>query len=320
MNEHKKDEKNFDGYITITNSLKNASDRVNISNISLITGINNGLIDAVKQIASYNLSITRLYSDEILKTQKMIFAMIEPLTEITKKIIELYDPIINNTFSRVTEIFEKIDWSQFDLIYKEIAIKYLSNGFYSYRNTEIKYEELLNTNSKKKQVKIIKEGIRADIKNAKNHFFLIYPKYKKCIKEIYNLYNEHNYRLCILSLINLISIINNTQFEYIDFTEKNKVRQKLLEKQIMKDKGMNYLVFAQYIEDDDLVNANELLKNYRKTPEEYLKVPYNRHAITHGYSKKFGNEINCLRWFSVLLNTLEISEKIIELEKEMNSQ
>jgi len=320
MDEYKKDEKSIDGYITISNSLKNTSDRMNISNISLISGINNGLIDAVKQISDYNLSIARLYSNEILKTQKTISAMIEPLTEITKKIIELYDPIINNTLSRVTEIFEKIDWSQFDLLYKEIAIKYLSNGFYSYRNTEVKFEELLNMNSKKKQVKIIKEGIRVDIKNAKNHLLLMYPKYKKYIKEIYNLYNEHNYRLCILSLTNLISIINNTQFEYIDFTEKYKVRQKLLEKQIMKDKETNYLVFAQYIKDDDLVNANELLKNYSETPEEYLKVPYNRNAITHGYSKKFGNEINCLRWFSVLLNTLEISEKIIELEKEMNSQ
>jgi len=123
MDEYKKDEKSIDGYITISNSLKNTSDRMNISNISLISGINNGLIDAVKQISDYNLSIARLYSNEILKTQKTISAMIEPLTEITKKIIELYDPIINNTLSRVTEIFEKIDWSQFDLLYKEYSKK-----------------------------------------------------------------------------------------------------------------------------------------------------------------------------------------------------
>jgi hypothetical protein len=113
----------------------------------------------------------------------------------------------------------------------------------------------------------------------------------------------------------LISIINNSQFEYIDFTEKNKIRQKLLEKNIMKDKETNYMIFSPYIEDDDLVSANVLIHSYQLTPKEYLKIPFNRHAILHGYSKKFGNEQNCLRWFSVLFNTMEISIKINGLEK-----
>lgn len=30
--------------------------------------------------------------------------------------------------------------------------------------------------------------------------------------------------------------------------------------------------------------------------------------------KRFGNEANCLRWFSVLFNTMEISIKLIETE------
>ena len=51
--------------------------------------------------------------------------------------------------------------------------------------------------------------------------------------------------------------------------------------------------------------------------EKYLDIPFNRNAILHGYSKKFGNEVNCLRWFSVLFNTMEITQKIVEPEKEV---
>ena len=120
--------------------------------------------------------------------------------------------------------------------------------------------------------------------------------------------------MCILSLINLISIINNSQFEYIDFTEKDRVRNKLLEKQIMKDKETNYLLFSQYINDNDLISANVLIQSHRNNPIEYLDIPFNRHAILHGYSKRFGNEADCLRWFSVLFNTMEISIKLIETE------
>lgn len=304
----------FDGYIKLGKASEDSLDKISIPNKGLIDGIGKGLMDAIKPIVDYNLSIAKICTDELLKQRSAIEAMIEPLSELTKSIIEMYEPIINNTSSSITKIFEKIDWSKFDLIYKEIALKYLSNGFYPYRNTEIKYEEVLNSNSKIKQVKIIKHGIRIDILKNKKELLIIYPQYKHIIKEIYNLYEKHNYRLCILSLINLISIINNTQFEYIDFTEKDRVRKKLLEKEIMKDKETNYLLFSQYINDDDLKLANVLIQNHRNDPEEYLKIPFNRNAILHGYSKRFGTEVNCLRWFSVLFNTLEISIKLLEAE------
>ena len=311
--------KNNDEHITIKELMQVSANKT-ISNNELIEKTSKGLIDAIKPIADYNLNIAKICSDKLLKAQKMINAMIEPITEITKRIVEMYEPIMNNTISNITKIFEKIDWSKFDLIYKEIAIKYLSIGFYPYRNTDIKYEELLDTNNKVTQLKIIKQGIRLDLKKNKKILLLTYPEYKKEINEIYRLYKDHNYRLCILSLINLISIINNSQFKYIDFTEKDKVRGKLLEKQIMKDKETNYLVFSQYIEDDDLISANNLIQNCRNNPEEYLKIPYNRNAILHGYSKRFGKEVHCLRWFSVLFNTMEISQKIIELGENLNNQ
>lgn len=316
---NQEDNNKYDGYITIGKTLSDSFDKISLPNKALIDGIGKRLYDAMKPIVDYNLSIAKIYTDEILKQQAAINAMIEPLSKLAKTITEMYEPMINSFSSNITRIFEKIDWSQFDLIYKEIALKYLRNGFYPYRNTEIMYEEVLDTNNKTKQIKIIKEGIRKDIKSHKKELLLIYPEYKREINEIYDLYKQKKYRLCILSLINLISIINNTQFEYIDFVEKNSVRNKLLEKQIMKEKETNYMLFSPYIEDNTLLYANVLIKNCNsskyKHPEEYLTIPFNRNAILHGYSKRFGNELNCLRWFSVLFNTMEITIKIIETEK-----
>ena len=266
-------EKNVDDYITISKSLQKSINE-SLPNSEFIDEISMGLIDALKPIADYNQSIAKLYSDELLKTQKMIKSMIEPLTEMTKSIIEAYNPFMNRTISNITKILENIDWSEYDLIFKEISIKYLSNGFYPYRNTEIKYDELLITNSKIKQTKIIKIGIKTDIKKNRKLLLSIYPQYKVEIKEIYNLYHNGKYRLCILSLINLISIINNPQYEFVDFTERRKIREKLLEKHIMKEKETNYLVFSPYINDNVLKNENVLLKNCNNKdyqhPEEYL--------------------------------------------------
>lgn len=314
MEESKLDDKK-DAYITIGKSINKSLSELNIPNMEYLNGISKGLVDALKPITDYNLNIASIFTEEIMKNQSKINAMIEPLNEITKKIIESYEPILCNTSSIITEVFSKIDWSKFDLIYKEIAIKYLSNGFYPYRTTEVIFEDLIKTNSCTKQVRIIKKGIRIDIKKNKNYLILVYPQYKKEIKEIYKLYKDRNYRLCILSLINLISIINNQQFEYIDFTQKEDVRKKLLEKQIMKEKETNYLLFSPYIEDNALSYANVLIKNCNsnryKHPEEYEKIPFNRNAILHGYIEKYGNESNCLRWFSVLFNTMEISYELI---------
>ena len=318
--EERNNNKHIDGYITLGKTLDEPLDNFNIKNLDSINEISKGLIDVAKSFAERNADIAKICSEELIKTGTKLKEMVKPLTEMTKSIIEAYNPIINSSFSSITEIFKKIDWSQYDLIFKEIAIRYLSNGFYPYKNTFIEYEELLNTRNQTKQIKIIKEGIRIDIKKNKKILLDIYPEHKKIINEIYKLYGQCRYRLCILSMINLISIINNNQFEYIDFTEKYKVRNKLLEKQIMKEKETNYLLFSQYIKDDDLIKANIILKDCRENPEEYLKIPYNRNAILHGYSKKFGSEINCLRWFSVLNNMAEISQKFKNVEYEISNQ
>ena len=320
---HENKETKIDGYIRIPSNEKDENES-EISNLIEVTNniskkTNEAMVKAMRPLIDVSKSISQLYINQTMQSQKLFTSMIEPLTEFSKKIIEFYNPIMKNISENITKIFEKIDFSALDFIYKEIAIKYLSNGFYPYRNTNIKYEELIGTKSIRKQVKIIKEGVKLDIKSHKKLLVSFYPCYKKEINETYKLYKDRNYRLCILSLINLISIINNTQLEYLDFTQRNKVRNKLLEKQIMKDKETNYLLFSQYIEDDDLINANQLLISYKDEPEKYNNISYNRNAILHGYSKKFGTEANCLRWFSVLFNTLEISEKFNEIENQTNN-
>ena len=316
-------ETKIDGYIRIPNKKKEE----NVTEISSIIEITDNLgkktseamVKAMQPLVDASKSISQLCINQAIQSQKLFTSMIEPLTEFSKKLTELYNPIIESISENITKIFERIDFSALDFIYKDIAIKYLSNGFYPYKNTNVKYEELVDTKNKIKHVKIIKEGVKLDIKTHKKLLLNFYPSYKREINEIYRLHKDRNYRLCILSLINLISIINNAQLEYLDFTQRNKVRNKLLEKQIMKDKETNYLLFSQYIEDDDLINANQLLISYKNEPEKYSNISYNRNAILHGYSKKIGTEVNCLRWFSVLFNTLEISEKFNEIENQTNN-
>ena len=245
-------------------------------------------------------------------------SMIEPISKAAKEISDLYSPVFSSFISNIKKLLDKIDWSEYDLIYKEIAIRYMHNGFYPYYDTEIDYKELLKTSNKTKQVKIIKDGIKKDIKHKKKDLLFTFPKYKKIINEVYSLYKSRNYRLCILSIMNLISTINNTQFEFVDFTEKQEIRTALYKLKIMKEKEHNYMIFSPYIDDKDLSINNQLLKDYRRTPEKYLDVPYCRNAILHGYSKKFGTEANCLRWFSVLFNTLAISQ-FVNIEKELSN-
>ena len=83
----------FDGYITLGNALTESFDKISIPNLQLIDGISKGLIDAIKPITEYNLTIAKIWSDDkkndIMKQQRMINAMIEPLTTFAKSITEI---------------------------------------------------------------------------------------------------------------------------------------------------------------------------------------------------------------------------------------
>ena len=148
------------------------------------------------------------------------------------------------------------------------------------------------------------------IKVLKKDILINFKDYSNDIKEIYELYDSEKYRLCILSLINILSQIFNKSFEGKDFTETDEIVLKNYN--IMNLSNEEYYQFMPYcrIYDGKKVKKydNALLNNYKNKREKYADFPYNRNAILHGYSNDFGNKNNCLRWFSVLLNTNDIFE------------
>ena len=67
----KETNKKVDGYITIGEPLVKALDKINLPNQEFINGISQGLIDAIKPITEYNLNIAKIYTDEIMKQERM---------------------------------------------------------------------------------------------------------------------------------------------------------------------------------------------------------------------------------------------------------
>lgn len=192
----------------------------------------------------------------------------------------------------------------------------LENGFYPYNGIEsfidmdVKIDELIQY-----EISDIKEKI-----NNIDIFFPIFNDYKDIIYEIKELYDSHKYRLCILSQINLVSQVYNYNFDYKDIKQCNEKVFK--EKGIMTDDNKNFYEFMPFLLDEKksqkICNKiyipkkynNSIEKNYHGDGEKYQNIPYNRNAIIHGYSKNFGTEENCLRWFSVMLNMLDICIKL----------
>lgn len=265
--------------------------------------------DAVQPIID-NKEQIQIMIKPMIDSSKQISKMVAPLSKTTKEIVDNYSVIMKGIQPLLTNIFAEVDFSEFDKIYKTISIDYLSNGFYPSlyygKSTILK---LTTTKSRKKKIYIIKESVITAIPKCKSKLKRKFPQYSNIINEIYGLYNGKKYRLCILSIINFTSIIFNETFEHKDFIEKFEINKKLIADDIMKEKETNYLLFAPYINDDELVENNKIIQNHKKHPENYKNIPYCRNAISHGYSTRFGNSINCLRWFSVLINTLDILEK-----------
>lgn len=278
-----------------------------------IRGLAKEVHDAMRPIIDDKDQIHKMIRP-MIESSKQISQMVQPLSKSTKEIVDNYSVIMKGIQPLLTNIFAELDFSEFDKIYKTISIDYLNNGFYPSlyygKSTILK---LTTTKSRKNKIYIIKEGVITSLPKCKSKLKNIFPQYTSIINEIYKLYDKKKYRLCILSIINLISIIFNETFEHKDFIEKFDINKKLIADNIMKEKEKNYLLFAPYINDDELVENNKIIQNHKKHPENYQNIPYCRNAISHGYSIKFGNNINCLRWFSVLINTLNILEKYSEI-------
>lgn len=242
-----------------------------------------------------------------------ISSIIENFNKVLNPIIEAQKLWFNNINIKNPLSDLNIDFSNIEKNTRIGCEKMIASGFYPYSkigtSTCLSIIKLKDPNEIEK---ILGDNVEYFLKYFENNMINTFNDYSDIIKEIFELYDKKNYRLCILSLINVLSQIFNNSFEYKDFTEVNEVT--LRNYRVMNFSNEEYYKFMPYcikVENKKTSKKyiNTLLVNCQNHNEQYKDIPYNRNAILHGYSKNFGNKINCLRWFSVLFNTNDIFEK-----------
>ena len=89
MSENK--ENKIDGYIKISNKEKNINEISNIIETTNNLGkkTNEAMIKAIQPLINASKSISQIYINQAIQSQKLFTSMIEPLTELSKKITEL---------------------------------------------------------------------------------------------------------------------------------------------------------------------------------------------------------------------------------------
>lgn len=315
------------------------NDKLNFSD-SIIES-SNEVVKPLKQYLNSSCNESKKYTDKITNIFKIIMPYIEkqqneiaiiskelqPFIErsrllmdtikpLTKSIINYQHEYFDNlNFSNViSEVFKNFDWNETYRIYKQTAIEYLNFGYYpSFICLECG-QEFISIKSNNKRKKLINNIIETNLPLFVKKFKINFPKYKREINEIYKLYKLKKYRLCTLSIINLSSVISNETFDKTDFTETGKngrLEAKLRARITINKKEISYIIFSPYLNDKEFCDANTLKYNYREIPENYIKYPYNRNAIIHGYTKKINKEI-CFRWISVIMSLYDVIIKYIE--------
>lgn len=268
------------------------------------------LEDTIKNILKQSIYINEIAMDNSDKLVEM--PVLEKLKDIINPIVEAQKIWMDNIEIKNPLKELNIDFSYIEENTKIGCEKMLENGFYPYSN--IGTSTCLSIVKEKdfnKIEQILEESVEYNIKKCKSDIISTFSDYAYWLEEIYMLYNEEKYRLCILSIINILSQIFNRSFEYKDFTETNELV--LRDYNLMNLSNEQYYQFMPYLIESnektkrtDKKYNNTLLCNCKKHKEKYKDIPYNRNAILHGYSGKFGTKTNCLRWFSVLLNTNDI--------------
>lgn len=267
----------------------------------------NDLSENLKKIKKQSLEISNI----VTKNMSDTLPFLDKLKEIINPLLEAQKVWEDNYTLRNPFKDFNIDFSKIEKNTRIGCEKMLSRGFYPFKRmgtstclSIIKMEDEVEIE------KILCENVEYYISLLKNNILTTFSDYSCYINEVYELYNSNNYRLCILSLINILSQIFNKSFEYKDFTETDEIVLKNYN--IMNLTNEEYYQFMPYCivcdRNKHRKYNNTILSNHRTQKEKYLEYPYNRNAILHGYSNEFGTKANCLRWFSVLLNTNDIFE------------
>ncbi len=212
-------------------------------------------------------------------------------------------------FDDIKSIIKDIDFQKIEDGYKTQMKRILLCGFYPARYIRrLTIKEIADAKNDGELVSILSNQIIKNMDSYKNDFIILFPKYKNIIDEVYDLYKKNKYRLCILSLINICSLIFNKTFINTDPFEKNATLQKLKEANVVEENENRYMIFLPVMDKE----SNIISKSFYKNPEDYKKHSYNRNAIIHGYVDDYDNELNCLRWFSVLYNILDIIKEFLD--------
>ena len=263
-------------------------------------------------------------------------AMSELLSTISSKIVKSIDfnkiikqneMMMQGVLKSLKPIMDEIKDSA-----KILAKRSLELGFYP-SNTFILYNtEFLDLKSKKEEIEYLCNKIESTLCDG---YLVEVSKYfnKKDILKCYSLYNSKDYESCILNLIVIINqiFINefgcsaeainqlydeincNTSILNVEFETKYLNRKKayndkhkdnlVLKHRLYSFEDCAYYIFAPYY---NYTKDNTLFKTCYSNEKEYRKIPYNRNGIMHGFVDNYGTRENCLRWFSVIINTYEL--------------
>lgn len=262
-------------------------------------------------IYTIDTNITLINKDLIIKINKFkIYNNIKKYINLKKYDndfsvdINLYNDLITEISSLYKDKEKRVDFSKIkyingfnfsvidDYIYNTCNI-ILKQGFYPYLDMNISVA-FINTLKKKSDInKELCFLLESDIKRLKSKMLKVFKNHKNIINNIYKLYYKYEYRACILMIINLLNILYNDIYRYIGLDDE-KVKMRLLDIGMFNNNQKNFIEFSPYILDN-----NYILKSDKN---------YNLFNISRGYSDKYATKINTLRYFSVLLNTMNLFE------------
>ncbi len=260
----------------------------------------------------------------------------EIISTIANKITESidFDSIISHNQSIMQGVLESLKplMEEIRESSKMLAKRSLELGFYPSNNFNLYNSEFIDLKTEKEEInylcvkieELLDSGYLTEISN--------YFKKKQVLK-CHKLYKSKDYESCILNLIVIINQIfidelgcsaeainqlydqincNTSIFDveletkYLDrrraYNDKHKDNL-IVKHRLYSFEDNAYYIFAPYY---NYEKDNLLFKTCYSNKEEYRKIPYNRNGIIHGFVNNYGTRENCLRWFSVLINTYEL--------------